>query len=201
MSERIDYSVVDLDDFKLQRRTYDAIFAISSAHHVTNLENLFRQCRRALKPGVLLFLEEYMGPSRFQTKPRITELINRLLAVLPPRYRMSLFANDGSTIDRYEPSPLWHFEKHDPSEAVRSAEIVAVLRRYFEIIEFRPFGGAIQHMLRGSARKTGANRKRLRRDRRQAQATGQLARRHGQTPMMPAAVRDSSSPVTCSNDK
>jgi len=43
--------------------------------------------------------------------------------------------------------PPEHFEKHDPSEAVRSGEIVTTLKMYFDILEFRPYGGAILHML------------------------------------------------------
>ena len=35
----------------------------------------------------------------------------------------------------------------DPSEAVRSAEIMTVLRKRFEVIEYKPYGGGIQHQL------------------------------------------------------
>jgi hypothetical protein len=111
------------------------------------LENLFRQCRNALKPGGLLFLDEYIGPSRFQSSPAVTDLINRLRDNFPDRYKRSLFANDGTPIYPYFPSPPEHFEKHDPSEAVRSSEIVNTLKMYFDVLEFRPYGGAILHML------------------------------------------------------
>ena len=35
----------------------------------------------------------------------------------------------------------------DPSEAVRSADILPLLRRYFEIVEYKPLGGAILQFL------------------------------------------------------
>lgn len=35
----------------------------------------------------------------------------------------------------------------DPSEAIRSADIMPVLREYFDIVEFRPLGGAILQFL------------------------------------------------------
>jgi hypothetical protein len=35
----------------------------------------------------------------------------------------------------------------DPSEAIRSAEIVPVLSRYFRILEFRGYGGSLLHEL------------------------------------------------------
>lgn len=147
MADRIDYSVVNLDECVLPAATYDAVFANSSVHHVFHLENLFRQCRKALKPHGLLFLDEYIGPSRFQSAPEVTALINRLRDILPEKYRQSLFTNDGSLIHPYAPSPVEHFEKHDPSEAVRSGEIVSTLQMYFDILEFRPYGGTILHML------------------------------------------------------
>lgn len=147
MADRIEYSVVNLDECELPAARYDAIFALSAAHHVFRLENLFRQCRKALKPHGLLFLDEYIGPSRFQSAPEVTALINRLRDILPEKYKKSLFTQDGSLIYPYAPSPVEHFEKHDPSEAVRSGEIVNTLKLYFDILEFRPYGGAMLHML------------------------------------------------------
>ena len=147
LADKINYSVVNLDDFTLPAAKYDAIFALSAVHHVFQLEKLFRQCRKALKPGALLFLNEYIGPSRFQCAPDVVRLINRLRDILPEKYRTSLFANDGSLIHPYSPSPVEHFEKHDPSEAVRSGEIMSTLKLYFDILEYRPYGGAILHML------------------------------------------------------
>ena len=35
----------------------------------------------------------------------------------------------------------------DPSEAIRSSEIVPVLKEYFEIVEYRPLGGSILQFL------------------------------------------------------
>jgi SAM-dependent methyltransferase len=149
LADQITYNMVNLDDPALSFPTarYDAIFALSSIHHVFQLENLFRQCRSALKVGGLLFLDEYVGPSRFQTSPQVTTLINKIRAALPERYRKNLFTHDGTTISSYIPSPVEHFERTDPSEAIRSGEIIATLKMYFDIIEYRPYGGAIQHML------------------------------------------------------
>jgi hypothetical protein len=77
----------------------------------------------------------------------LTALINSIRGALPETLLRSLFANDGSLIGSYMPSPVEHFEAHDPSEAIRSAEIVPLLKMYFDILEYRPFGGALLHML------------------------------------------------------
>ena len=130
-----------------RQNTYDAVLAASSVHHVFQLEELFKQIRGTLKPGGYFFLDEYIGPSRFQTSAFATDVINRLLSALPERYRQNLHLNDGSLIKGYTPTPVEHFEKLDPSEAVRSAEIVSTLRMYFDIVDFLPYGGGILHML------------------------------------------------------
>lgn len=147
VADRIHYAVADLDAIELPARSFDAIFGISSIHHVRQLERLFARCRHALKPGGLLVLDEYVGPARFQSDPKVFAIMNRLLGLLPARYRRNLFVDDGSTIDHLQPTPLEHFEANDPSEAVRSIDIVPTLSRYFEIVEFRPYGGAILHLL------------------------------------------------------
>jgi SAM-dependent methyltransferase len=149
LADKIVYDVVDLDapDFTLPHSMYDVIFGLSSIHHVSQLENLFRQCATALKPGGLLFLDEYIGPNRFQSPPHVVELINKIRSALPQRYRRNLLTNDLSILGHYVPSSVEHFERTDPSEAIRSADILTALKLYFDVVEMRPYGGAIQHML------------------------------------------------------
>jgi 2-polyprenyl-3-methyl-5-hydroxy-6-metoxy-1,4-benzoquinol methylase len=146
LGDRITYSVVNLDNEDLPKGPYDAIFGISAIHHLFQLESVFRSCREALKPGGLFFLDEYIGPSRFQCSPKAVQTINRLLQVLPPNYRRSVYGN-GQVVNSYANPSIRSFEENDPSEAIRSAEILPVLRHYFEIVDFRPYGGSILHML------------------------------------------------------
>jgi SAM-dependent methyltransferase len=147
LSEYIEYSVLDLNKARFPPNTYDAVLAVSSVHHVFQLEELFKQIRGTLKPGGYFFLDEYIGPSRFQTPAFAIDIINKLRAVLPERYRQNLHLKDGSLISSFSPCSVEHFEKCDPSEAVRSGEIVNTLRMYFEIVDYLPYGGAILHML------------------------------------------------------
>ena len=147
IADRIEYSVADLNSIELPPQRYDVVFAMSSIHHVFQLETLFKQILNTLKPGAFFVLDEYVGPSRFQSSPLVTEAINRILALLPKKYRYNLFTKDGSYIAGYTPPPISWFEENDPSESVRSAEIVDTLRMYFDIIEYKPYGGGLLHML------------------------------------------------------
>jgi 2-polyprenyl-3-methyl-5-hydroxy-6-metoxy-1,4-benzoquinol methylase len=146
MMSRISYEVLDLNTDELAHAAYDVVFGLSCIHHILELDHAFEQIRRSLKPGGLLYVDEYIGPRQFQTEPHVTAIINRELATLPESYRKSLFI-DGHIISSYTPSPISHFETHDPSEAIRSDEIVVKLAKRFDILEYRPYGGAILHML------------------------------------------------------
>jgi SAM-dependent methyltransferase len=145
LSERVDYRVADLNEIALPSGTYDLIAGVSAVHHVERLEHLFTQCSRALKPGGWLFLDEYVGPSRFQSPPAVLAEINAALASLPERCRRSAFSGD--IVHHIAPPPLAWFAANDPSEAARSADILPVLAQSFDIVELRPYGGAILHLL------------------------------------------------------
>lgn len=147
LGDRISYNVVDINEARLERDRYDAIFGISGVHHVFNLEHLFGECKRALKPNGLLILDEYIGPSRFQSDQTVVTIINQIRSVLPERYRYNLFRDDGSILGAWQPPSISWFEQNDPSESVRSAEIVSTLKLYFNVVEMRPYGGALLHHL------------------------------------------------------
>ena len=59
------YHVADLDN-EMDRlpRGADVVFAHSSVHHVTKLEELFAAVADMLKPGGIFHLNEFVGPTR-----------------------------------------------------------------------------------------------------------------------------------------
>lgn len=148
LSERIDYEVADLNSLSLAENSLNVIWISSAAHHIYNLENLFANCARGLTKGGLVILNDYIGPSRFQAPPKIVKIINDIFQMLPDRYCVNLFdSKTPPVIKSWKPPSMAWFEKYDPSEAVRSSEIIPVMERYFKIELFRPYGGAILHFL------------------------------------------------------
>lgn len=143
--DRVDYRVEDINGLTLAPAAYDVVFAAMSAHHFTALEHIFGEVRRALRPGGRFILNEYIGPTRFQYPPYVVQLINRLLAILPVRYRRIIV--DGAATDEikqsYQLLPLDHFAQHDPSEAIRSGDILPLLKEQFRIVDYRPYGGSL----------------------------------------------------------
>lgn len=85
--DNIVYAVADANILALPAQAYDAIWAHASVHHFERLEHVFATVARALKPGGLFILNEYIGPSRFQFPPAQRQAIQACLDLLPPAYR------------------------------------------------------------------------------------------------------------------
>lgn len=141
----ITYHVADLNHAELPAAKYDVAFCPSSAHHIDRLEHLFAQVQRALKPGGHFVLMEYVGPSQFQAAPAVVGVINELLSVLPPELRRR--SHTGEVKSSFEPPTREFMNAVDPSEAIRSDELLPLLRQHFELVEVKPYGGTINHML------------------------------------------------------
>lgn len=138
----IRYHVADLEAQDFPEGHYDAVFAHSAVHHVERLESLFATVRRALRPGGIFHLNEYVGPTRFQWTHAQLQLINDYLDSIPEHLRQT---PNGRKPPVQRPT-IEQMLAMDPTEAVRSAELREVLSQHFTIAEERPCGGALLHM-------------------------------------------------------
>ena len=143
--EHIRYRVGDLNRIELSKCIYDVVFGISSIHHVSELRHLFLQVALSLKPGGYFFLDEYIGPSKFQWTDDQLAIINEQIAMLPPDLRLPI---NGSVLK----GAVWRMtlqemDAADPSEAIHSADILQLLPQFFDIVEVKGYGGSLLHVL------------------------------------------------------
>lgn len=124
---------------------YDVFFSWSALHHVQNLEGVIRNARKCLKNQGVLVAQEYIGPNRFQWMDKQLVILNRVLKLLPERLRTD--PKTGNIKERIDRPTIAHMKNTDPSEAVRSREIIPALKTHFNIKVLRYFGGAIFHPL------------------------------------------------------
>lgn len=141
LSDRIRYGVADANVHELEAGVYDVVVIKAALHHFENLEHVYAQVHRSLKPGGLLMFNEFVGPSRFQWTDLQLDLMNRLLGALPESIR-----KQAPVIEIRRPL-VADMIALDPSESVRSAEILPLLERDFEVLELKPYGGALLHIL------------------------------------------------------
>lgn len=141
----IDYKVGDIYSIELAENRYDAIFVEQSLHHFSPLEALLARISKWLSSSGLLVVNEYVGPSRFQWTDRQLEIANKIRSILPGKYRTHIV--DGSVNKKIVRPSRLSMIMRDPSEAVESSKIMPLLNRMFEIVEVRPYYGAILHLL------------------------------------------------------
>ena len=137
----IRYHVADPAIEALTKAEYDAAFTHGSLHHVEALEKLFAAVHRSLKAGGIFHLVEFVGPNHFQWTDNQISLINEYLETLPERLLQSPNGRK-KLLER----PTFQQMLPGTSQAARSAEIRSVLSQMFDIVEERPFGGALLHM-------------------------------------------------------
>lgn len=145
LGDRIRYHVVDLDDDPLPGGPWDVVVAHSVLHHVRVLEHCYAEIERRVVPGGLLLINEYTGPRRFQFTAEQMRAINGCLARLPERLRTS--AVTGGPYPLREVPDEDTLAATDPSEAVRSDEVLPLLERRFEVLAERDLGGTVLHLL------------------------------------------------------
>lgn len=125
---RMEYVRGDLDRLVLAEASCDGALFQQSLHHVSNLEGCLDTVLAALRPGGLVYMDEYIGPSQSEWNLELLreadEVYRKLPRVLRRRRRLQLPV-DGK----------------DPSEAIRSSEIVREVARRFSIELRRDYGG------------------------------------------------------------
>jgi SAM-dependent methyltransferase len=145
LAPTIRYHVADLNHFELPPRAFDFVYFFQSLHHIEALEHVLDGVRATLRPGGLLLVNEFVGPSRFQWTDEQLRVANVELATLPSPLRKDL--RTGLTKTAIHRPTVAEIVATDPSEAVRSAEIESVLRSRFEVIGEWNWGGTINHLV------------------------------------------------------
>jgi SAM-dependent methyltransferase len=124
-----------------------AVIARSVLHRQHDLDATLDRVVEILVPGGLLFVDEFVGPARFQWSDGQLEVINRVLARLPDELLVDLAARDGRckrSVGR--PDAAAHAAAN-PDDAVCSDRIVAALDGRLERVEVSLYGGAVYHQL------------------------------------------------------
>lgn len=124
----VEYRQGNLNKLELPADSFDAAFFHQSLHHVENLDSCLSVTASALHPEALMYFDEYVGPSRSDWSMALIEGASEVFERLPAAVRRS----------RRLKLPI---DWRDPTEAVRSSEILEAIARYFEITLRRDYGG------------------------------------------------------------
>ncbi len=146
LRERVHFQLGALEQWQ-PPESLGAVVCRSFLHRREDLEAVLDRFLSLLQPGGLLFVEDFVGPARFQWTDTQLETINRLLTRLPAELLVDLSSGDGTlkrSVTRPDLDALIAANQH---QAVRSDEIVPLLDERFERVEVCPYGGAVFHQL------------------------------------------------------
>jgi SAM-dependent methyltransferase len=127
---RIDFQAIDLNFVELEANAFDVVFAHASLHHLLNLEHLFAQVSRALKPGGRFVVLDIIGKTQVLFWPENIQFATRLVAKMPQGYRRGLPATPAVLFPSYlEGADL------PGMEGIRQEEVEAQIRRHFSPVK------------------------------------------------------------------
>jgi SAM-dependent methyltransferase len=141
----IDYRVVNLEREELPEGPFDAIVANDVLHHITGLEALYARIHDALAPRGRFVFNEYVGPNRFQYDDERIELINRYFRLFPDNLRWDPVSN--SCLWKRTRVDARKLMEEDPTEAVRSEDVLPLAREAFSAVAEIPYGGGLLNPL------------------------------------------------------
>ncbi len=148
LENQLHYSIQDLNKVKLASQKYGFILISHALHHVEKLENVLKEMKKALQPDGLILMSEYIGPSQFQFTEEQLQNMNEFLETLPEEYKRDLSKEDEIAYKGPVIRPTREFmNQADPSESIRSDEIVPLLKKNFEIVAKKNYGGTLMQFV------------------------------------------------------
>ena len=125
----ISYRVRDCNQLRLPANRYDGAFFHASLHHISDPDQLLEETSRSLKPHGMVYVDDYVGPSRDEWNDDHLKHARALFDLVPEEVK----------IVPINPP----FDYTDPSEMIRSSRTLPALRERFEILHYRPYWGNV----------------------------------------------------------
>jgi SAM-dependent methyltransferase len=143
LAERIEWHhrVVDFAD---AAGPYDLVYWNNALHHMLDVDAAVAWSRRSLRPGGVLYVNDFVGPTRMQWPDAMIDIASGVRAALPERL---LQRPDGRRISTriVRPDPK-RLSAKDPTESADSAAILGAIRRHFADAHIKLTGGVVYHL-------------------------------------------------------
>lgn len=110
-----------------------------------NIAEAVRWSRDVLRHGGVFFMDDYVGPDRFQWAPAMIEAGTGFRSRLPRRLLVNPRAPDARLSRRVKPADPARLMHDDPTEAADSENILPAIERHFPSARVMLTGGVIYH--------------------------------------------------------
>jgi SAM-dependent methyltransferase len=125
---------------------YDVVLFHQSLHHFEDFRHIMGTfLPSVLKKNGMLVINEFVGPTRLQWTHEQLIAANASLNILPKDYRR-IFKTSFYKNKIYRPG-IWRMLASDPSESIKSADIMVALHEHLTTIEEKALGGNLLHLV------------------------------------------------------
>jgi SAM-dependent methyltransferase len=129
--------------------SFDFVYWNDSLHHMTDVDLALRWSHEVLKKDGVFFMDDFVGPSRFQWTTANLKCATLVRSMLAPRYLRDPLNPQRTLPTRVRRRSVRSVIDSDPSEAAQSDMILGCLRRYFQDADICLTGGALYHAALG----------------------------------------------------
>jgi ubiquinone/menaquinone biosynthesis C-methylase UbiE len=146
LADRIEF--VEADAFKadIADGQFDLVHWNNALHHMFDVDQAVAWSHRVLSSDGLFFMDDYVGPNRFQWSDETLALASRIRENLPAQY-LERAETDAPPVPVQVGRPsIRRIVNEDPSEAPDSERIVEGVRKHFPNALIIPTGGAVYNL-------------------------------------------------------
>jgi len=142
LQNRIKYLHGNAFNFDFSNHKIDFVHWNNSLHHMLDVDVAVKWSYDILTPDGIFYMDDYVGPNRFQYPKYVLDLVNNIRDNLPKKYLQDQRNNQKPRghITNVDPEELM---KNDPSEAADSGRILSSVSRYFKNADIKPTGGIV----------------------------------------------------------
>lgn len=122
------FQVQDINELELGEGEFDVVICFASLHHLINLEHIFYEINRALKPEGALVVADICTRNGYRMWDETLAVVRSLWEVLPERYKRNHTSYPTPQVDTvYENLDYGAYDM----ECARSQDILPLLEHYF----------------------------------------------------------------------
>ncbi len=123
----------------------DLVHWNNALHHMLDTKKAVRWSFDILSPGGVFYMDDFVGPTRFQWSDESLKLGTRIRKILPKDFLRHPYKK-GSYLPRELARPsVEEMKCSDPSEAADSSSIIKRVKEYFPNAKIKLTGGLIYH--------------------------------------------------------
>jgi glycosyltransferase involved in cell wall biosynthesis/SAM-dependent methyltransferase len=139
LSQRVEIYHEDAFSHDFSNAEVDLVHWNNALHHMFDVDAAVKWSRDILVPGGAFYMDDYVGPNRFQNPEHALNLVNQIYADIPDKYKKlkgtELYKGPAGNID---PDMI-----EDPSEAVDSERILDAVKKHFPNAQIVLTGGLL----------------------------------------------------------